>query len=391
MKILHVVPSVDAADGGTRTAVLNVCARLGPAAGVEAEIATTATTGALRQPRTVSEAVRVWAFARTNSRVWKYSRGLDQWLRLHVADYGVVHAHAVFTYSTWSARRAAQHAGVPLVISPHGMLSPYSLQRKRLRKWACWHLLEQRNLRAAACLHATTPAEEEELRHLLPGQRVECVALGVEAAAWHAPRQPGEFRRRHGISEHRPLLLYLARIAPKKGLADLLLPALAGLEHVHLAVVGEPDSGDRSYLQYVKDVIAQLGLASRVSLLGAIYDDEKWAAYDDADLYVLPSRHENFGLTVIEAMARGVPCIVASGVQSGALVAQADAGRIVPLDPVALRAAIADLLARPAAERHTMGCRGIRFARQHLTWDHTAQRLAELYRSVSQERLATHA
>jgi glycosyltransferase involved in cell wall biosynthesis len=386
MKVLHVIPSLAASDGGPRQVVLNVCAQLGPAAGMDTEIATTALADELQHPAAASEEVRVWVFSRTAARVWKYSAGLARWLQAHVSDYDVVHAHAVFTYSTWAARRAAERVGVPLVISPHGTLSPYSLRRKWLRKWAYWQLVERRNLRAAAWLHATTPAEQEELRRLVPGQRVECVALGVEQAAWHAPRQPGEFRRRYGISEHCPLLLFLARLDPGKGLADVLLPAVAELNDVHLAVVGDAARGERSYLGEVRAVIERLGLASRVSLLGAIYGPERWAAYDDADLYVLPSQHENFGLSVIEAMARGVPCLVGPNVQSRVFVEQADAGRVVPLDPAALRAAIAELLAWPAAERQAMGCRGIQFVRRQLTWSQTARQLADLYRSVIRQR-----
>jgi len=381
MRVLHVIPSLAVADGGPRQVVLNVCERLA-AAGVEAEIATTALLDELQHLTAASEEVRVWMFSRSAARVWKYSGGLAKWLRTHAADYDLIHAHAAFTFSTWAARCAAERAGVPLVISPHGTLSPYSLQRKWLRKWAYWQLVERRNLRAASWLHATTPAEQEELQSLLPGQRVECVALGVGQAAWHAPRQPGAFRRRYGISEHCPLLLFLARLDPGKGLADVLLPALAGLEQVQLAVVGDPAGGQANYLTQVKAEIERLGLTTRVSLLGAIYGDERWAAYDDADVYVLPSYHENFGLSVVEAMARGVPCVVTPGVQCGVYVEQAEAGRVVAQDQAALRAAIAELLARPAAERYAMGCRGIQYVRQHMTWNQTAQKLVELYRSV---------
>jgi glycosyltransferase involved in cell wall biosynthesis len=317
---------------------------------------------------------------------------LGQWLRRHAGEFDLIHAHAVFTYSTLAARWAAKTRNVPLVITPHGMLAPYSLGRKAARKLFYWHLVERRNLAATSFVHATAPAEQEEIAQLLPGHRIECVSLGVDPAETACPRTPGVFRRRFGIPDNAPLLLYLARIHSKKGLVDLVLPALARLPtHVRLAVVGEADAGEPEQAALARSTAERLGVAERVTFAGAAYGDQKWAAYDDADLYVLPSRHENFGVTVIEAMARGVPCVITPGVQCAPLVSRAGAGRIVPGAVAELASELERLLAAPSAERQAMGRRGQEFVARELSWEQTARRLAELYRSVVSAGKAPHA
>ena len=387
MRVLHVIPSLSPADGGTSQAALGMCHHLRAVAGVAAEIATTRVNVAGERSEPAVDEVPVHWLTRSCSRAWKYSRSLGTWLDSHAGEYDLVHAHAVFTYSTLAARRAAAASGIPLVITPHGMLAPYSLGRKRLRKFWYWHLVEKRNLVAASCVHATAPTEQDEIARLVPGCRTVCVSLGVDPAAWEIPKVRGVFRRRFGIPEEAPLLLYLSRIHSKKGLADVLLPALARLPSgVHLAVVGEADASEPEQGALARAVAKRLGLARRVTFTGPIYGDEKWAAYDDADLYVLPSVHENFGITTIEAMARGLPCVVSPGVQCAPFVGRAQAGRIVPRDAAALASALNCLLEAPPAERQEMGRRGQEFVARELTWSQTARRLAELYHDLLQSR-----
>jgi glycosyltransferase involved in cell wall biosynthesis len=382
MRVLHVIPSIAVADGGPTQSVLGMCRGL-RAAGVAAEIATTrGFESAAEEPPVVSPELPVWEFPRTCSRAWKYSRSLGAWLRRHASDYDVIHAHAVFTYSTRAACRAAAWGRVPVVLTTHGMLSPCCRGQKPVRKWCYWHLVEKRNLRSVACLLATAPAEADELRQMLPDRRVEWISLGLDEAAWQMPRREGEFRRQHGIPPNCPLVLHLARLHSIKGLADVLLPALAAVPDAHLAVVGAVDPSEPHYAAHVRTVVDRLGLASRVTFTGAIYGDDRWAAYDAADLYVLPSMHENFGITVIEAMARGIPCLVSLGVKSSLFIEQARAGKVVERTPAALAAAMSELLAVPPAQRAAMGGRARELVKHELSWKHVAGRMVELYESI---------
>jgi glycosyltransferase involved in cell wall biosynthesis len=325
---------------------------------------------------------KVWVFPRTLSESWKYSRELGVWLGSRSADYDVIHIHGVFSYVTMAASRAAARHEVPVVISPHGMLSPYSLRRSRVRKSVYWHAIEQRSLCSARFLHATSSEEQRELTELLPTVPSICITLGLDDAVWTVPRTPGRFREKYGIPRDRPLLLFLSRLHSKKGLVQLLLPALAELpDEVMLAVVGGDDANDSGYGPLARNMTVSLGLKDRVIFTGPLYSPDKWAAYDDADLYVLPSFHENFGITAMEAMARGVPSILSREVQSSSFVLDAQAGQVVPPDRASLVGAITDFLAQPRASRLAMSQRGKDFAFRNLNWAHTAHKLAELYQS----------
>ncbi len=124
--------------------------------------------------------------------------------------------------------------------------------------------------------------------------------------------------------------------------------------------------------------VANLKLNHRVAFLGAIPHAERWGLFDGADLFVLPSHSENFGIVVAEAMARRIPVVVSDEVQSSEHVTAALAGRVVPLDVDALARALDDLLGDPAG-RAAAGERGSHYARSHFGWDEVAGKIRSLY------------
>jgi glycosyltransferase involved in cell wall biosynthesis len=175
--------------------------------------------------------------------------------------------------------------------------------------------------------------------------------------------------------------LFLSRLHPKKGVVDRLLPAFAEQNApAFLAIVGGPDDGAPEHPEEIRRAIERLGLSDRVALLGAVTAAERWAMFDGADLFVLPSHQENFGLVVTEAMARGVPVLITDQVQSGALVRAAEAGLVVRASEFtsSLRRMLADQPSRVA-----MGIRGAAYARLHFRWNRIAGELAALYRNVT--------
>jgi len=389
MRVLHVIPAIADRYGGPSQAVFAMCRALREA-GVEAEIATTDADGSRGRVRLEGDRpyrhkdVPVWMFRRTCSERWKYSFGLQRWLSRHVQDYDLLHVHAVFSHTTTAACRAAARHGRPVILRPCGMLAPYSLSLSAMRKRVYWHLLERRNVTRAACLHATSPEERDELLRLASGRWVECIPLGLPEDVWSVPRRPGTFRARFGIPPDVPLLLFLSRLHRKKGLADVLLPALKKLpDRVMLAVVGADDPHDPDYANHCRATAAEMGLERRVVFMGPLYAPDKWYAYDDADLYVLPSQHENFGITVVEAVGRGTPAVFTPGVQAGRFLIEAGAGTVVGRDVEALAATVGQLLAAPPEERRTMGVRGQDFVRGHLSLQAMAESLVRLYRSLT--------
>jgi glycosyltransferase involved in cell wall biosynthesis len=326
--------------------------------------------------------VPVRLFRRDWSERWKYSRGLAAWLREHAGDYHVLHVHAVWSHATTAACRAARRAGVPVLLRPCGMLSDYSRRRSAWRKALYWRLVERPNLAAVRRFHATSAAEGRELERLGLDIPAEVIPLGVDPQAWSVPPNPDALRARCGpAAGDRPILLFLSRLHPKKGLADLVLPALARLRAgAFLAVAGGADGHEPQYANEVRAEVERLGLAGRVALLGEVAPAQRWELLDGAAAFVLPSRSENFGLVVAEAMARGVPVVVSDAVQSCEHVTAADAGRVVALKVEALADTLDRLLEAPQL-RQEMGRRGQDYARRHFAWTAIAERIAEVYES----------
>ncbi len=205
--------------------------------------------------------------------------------------------------------------------------------------------------------------------------------LGIELEVYEALPPRGSFRAHHPEIGARPILLFLGRLHEKKGL-DLVARAFGrcvreGLD-AHLVIAG-PDDGMRASLERW---LAEEGVAGRSHLAGMVEGAEKLALLADADLFLLPSRSENFGLAVVEAMAAGLPVLISDQVNLWPEVKAAGAGRVVPIDDVPrLAAAIKELLADPAALR-AMGERGRHAAFANYGWEEAAARLERVYEDV---------
>jgi len=387
VRVLQVLGGMSWRYGGTTAAVLPMCDALCQIPGVEVSIASTDADGPGRRltpdtaPHTLAQ---VHLFSLDWSNRWKYSAGLDRWLQRQAHKYDVIHSHGAWGFCNWAAARAAKRHGVPLVVNPHGMWSNYTFTQGRRLKAAYWSLIERPLARRADKLVFTSQGEAKEFaRHGLRTASA-VVPLGLPPDAWERPQCSDWLRLQLGGRDRgRPLVLYLSRIHPKKGLVDILLPAFAKLKtDAFLVIAGGSDDTTPGYTLQVRAEIDRLGLADRVQLLGPIRSEDRWIAFDGADVFVLPSHQENFGLVITESMARGCPVVVSDRAFACEVVAAADAGCIVPLDPSATSEAIDHLLQNPAF-RLMLGNRGRAYTRTHLRWSDIAQQLFDIYASLS--------
>ncbi len=384
-RVLHVIPAIAAAYGGPSTTLGPLVRALNRRHGWQVEVATTDAGGSGRRidaHEAASLGVPVHLFRRGLSERWKFSPGLAAWLLRHARDFDLLHVHALWSFSTAAACAAARRSGVPVVLRPCGMLSAYTWNRSAGRKRIYWSLVEKRNLAGASRFHVTSRGEADEVLSLsLPGAPApDVIPHGVEDAAFEVPPRPDRLREACGPNTgDRPILLFLSRLHPKKGLHDFLLPALARLRHdAFLAVAGGPDDHAPGYPAEVHAAVDRLGLRDRVAFLGAVPPADRWALFDGAAAFVLPSRAENFGVVVAEAMARGTPVVVSTEVQAGDHVIAGNAGRVVPLDVAALAQVLDDLLA-DSASRQSLGAAGLAYARDHFRWDEVAGRVLRMY------------
>jgi glycosyltransferase involved in cell wall biosynthesis len=300
-------------------------------------------------------------------------------LREAIATFDIVHLHSVFLFPTRAAARAAVRAGVPYVVSPHGMLIRDVIQRRsRWAKTAWIRMVERTTLARAAAVHVTAELERAELRALdlqLP-QIVAHVPNGIDIPAQTVPLSKAAV-----VGLPQRYALFLSRINWKKGL-DRLIEAWQWVPELPLVIAGNDDEGYRPKLE----ALAQsLGVADRVLFVGPVSDEHKWAMYEQAQLFLLPSYSENFGIVVAEAMAMGCPVVVTPEVGIAQLVESAAAGVVASNDPPKLAAVIVALLA-DEARRRELGRRGREFARAHLSWTGIVEQMEHLYQRASDGR-----
>lgn len=302
-----------------------------------------------------------------------FSEGMNHALHEALGKADVVHIHAVWEEVQHSAARHALSLCKPYIFRPCGMLDPWSLAQHRWVKRVAWMVRVRFDVTRSTALHATSEMEADNLRHLRLGVPVIVEPNGVRLSEFEELPAAGWLGRRVPALAGRRVVLFLGRIHYKKGL-DLLIPAFAeatrGLDDVHLAIAG-PDNDD--YLSQVRRWVSEHSLDARVHVLGMLRGLDRVAALRDAALFVLPSRQENFGVTVVEAMAAGTPVIVSNEVALHPEVRAADAGEVVPLQVGRLGEAMRRWLADPA-RCAAAGARGRAAAMRRFTWPRIADR-----------------
>lgn len=296
----------------------------------------------------------------------------------------IVHVHTLWSPLNVSARYACRRHDRPYVLMPHGMLDPYSLSVKALKKSIYLRLLESRNLaRAQRVIYTTT--EEERLAALagLPLPPGDMVPLGARASAASTDLLRSRFLAAFPQAEGRRRLLFLGRLHHKKGI-DRILGALREVMQsapdVLLVIAGDGETG---YTRQLKQLVGSLALDDHVLFAGHLDGEMKWASFAAAELFLLPSRQENFAITVAEAMQMGIPVIITDKVNTWPYVEEAGAGFVLAERDIdrLLPGAIAQVLMDDAA-RSRMSAQGSRFARDRLTWEASARSLLACYSQV---------
>jgi glycosyltransferase involved in cell wall biosynthesis len=383
LNILHVIGSTAPRYGGPSLAVRAMAAGVA-SRGAKVTVAATNADGPGRldvplDRAVIENGVEYRHFEPSLPGEWKFSWSLTRWLFAHAARFDVLHVHAAFSYSTMAGCRAAWHAGVPYVLRPLGTLDPWSLGHRSWKKRPYYGLIERAHLERASAIHVTSESEAAAITRLGFGRLTHVIPLGVDIPAGvGAPRATHDGPVR---------LLFLSRLHPKKELPVIFRAVRRLVDDgaaVRLTVAG---TGDAPYEAELRAQVASLGLGAHVDFVGHIEGEAKWAAFADADIYLLPSRQENFGIAVAEAMAAGLPVIVSDQVAISTDVLEADAGEVVAIDPEALANAIARL-AGDDVRRARLGANAAKLARDRYSWSHTTDQLMSLYHMVIAEHRA---
>jgi glycosyltransferase involved in cell wall biosynthesis len=311
-----------------------------------------------------------------------WNPAVKRYCRARLQNFDVVHIFGLYDLLGPAVAAASRKRGLPYVLEPIGMFVPIvrNLWLKRMYH-AVWG---KRLLQGASAVIATSEQEIEELAAGgIPRERVVLRRNGVEAPSSWPER--GTFRKGRGISPEEKVILFLGRLSAKKS-PDLLLKAFAELSRrssgipMILVFAGPDEGGVRSEL---KQMATQLEVQTKVQFAGAIFGETKWAAYRDADVFVLPSQNENFGNTAAEAVAAGTPVIVTEECGIAPLLAD-EAGLVVRHDASELSNALGRVLNEAQLrERLKAGCAAVT---SRLGWEEPVRDMEALYAELASKQ-----
>lgn len=382
-RVVHVISGIDPQNGGPTVALLGM-ARAQRAVGIDASVVST------WRYETGLENAAVFEQAGVPIRMVGPARGKLSWhpglgkiLREAFAPADVVHVHAVWEQAQHVACRVASALGKPIVFTPHGMLSEWNMAQGGLAKRAFLALRVRRNLNSAARLHFTTRAEADSTAKLGLTSKPLIETLGLDLGEFAALPSPGFLRARWPAIGDRKVVLFLGRIDYKKGL-DLLVPAFARCRAAADAVLVLAGPDNDGYGATVSAIAAKEGIADRVIFTGMLHGADRIAALVDADLFAMTSYIENFGVSVIEALAAGKPLLLTRGVQAAEFLSDTEVVTVSPPEVGAITAAMEGWLADPA-RRARAAAEGPRLARERFDNLAVARRWLVHYTNVAAE------
>ena len=311
---------------------------------------------------------------------WPYGRNarsaaLKEDFRNSIEQCDGVHIHGLWEESTAAAASAARTRGVPYVLSAHGMLEPWALRQKRLKKLVYSAFIERRNVARAACLHALTHAEAGQYREFGGHGPIAIIPNGITVPS----QLSGElFLRKFPELQDRRIVLFLARLHAKKGL-HMLIEAWKEIAEswpaAQLVIAGPDSDGEHSKLQALVNV---RGLGGSVLFTGMLNATMKWSALAAAESFILPSFSEGLSVGVLEAMGAGLPVLVTHGCNMPE-VQRSGAGWTTEATQDGVASALRQMLSNTAERNQEIGRRGARLIQEKYSWATVGRQMADLY------------
>ena len=370
LRILQVVGTVEREASGLARAVPGLCGAL---AGAGHEVVLASVGGVWfsgEQPYEHHIAPRQFGNIPILKKLWLSSHLRRQ--LMHDAKWAdIVQSHSLWVMPNVYPAWASAKSGKPLIVSPHGTLSPAALNFSYYTKRLFWLALQGRAVRTARCLHATSEAEYLDFRRFGLCQPIAIIPNGIDIPSDAPPKQ---------LSKAMKTVLYLGRIHPKKGIKYLIY----AWKQIHksfpdwqLQIVGP---GPKKHVGFLNAIICQDSL-ERVTLEGPVYGHDKTRVYREADLFVLPTLNENFGLAVAESLALGTPVISSKGAPWSGLVTN-QCGWWIDHGAEPLAACFREALALEPEKLAKMGTLGRQWIERDFSWSRVAQDFERAYRWI---------
>jgi poly(glycerol-phosphate) alpha-glucosyltransferase len=286
--------------------------------------------------------------------------------QLASSSVDLIHLHGIWLDNQWAAMHCQKKTGVPVVVSPRGMLDPWAVQNAAWKKRLVEMLFARRALKQASCIHALCRSEVESIRAYGLTNPVALIPNGVELP---------EIRNSKITDKPQRELLFLGRIHPKKGLKELLQAWALVSSDWKLLIAGWDDGGHESGL---KALVHELGVEDSVEFIGPQYGEKKAELLQRVDAFVLPSFSEGLPMSVLEAWSYGLPvmmsdfCNIPEGFDAGAAL------RVEP-NVESVAEGLSQLTVMTHEQLTSMGSKGRKLVEQKFTWSKIAEEMKQVY------------
>lgn len=385
-RILHVIESLDASLGGPPAVCLRLAAaqagrghqvgilcRSSDAAGFPADRLESIPGG---------DAVAGFTVPMRGGRVARaLAAEVGAFVESRRASWDFLHIHSVWDPATRSAGHAALRAGIPYVLTTHGMLDRWGMRQgivRPIKKRIALRLAIGRVLRGASFLHALTLGEQDGIRAYGYGARTAVVPNGMFLEEIPQRSDVAALHRSHPALGEAPFALFLGRLHPVKGI-DRLLAGFRGvvdrMPEARLVIAG-PDYGQERALQ---SQITSLGLDRNVTFLGPVFGPARFDLMRECRVFCQMSRYEGFSVALLEALACGCPVIASVECRFPEIAAEG-AGRIIAAEPALIAESMLAFL-RDASARQAASIAGRELVRRGFTWAEVGRRMDEAYRA----------
>lgn len=333
------------------------------------------------------DGVTVYYFPSSFPRSWFYSKDMSKALAKNIASFNLVHITSVFLSASFLGAKFSKKFNKPYIISPRGSLIPELINKKNSFIKKCYiKLIERQNLLSASAIHFTTKYEEDKYQELnLPLSKSIIIPNGVELNLAKSNLSKENFCKKFRIPSKAKIVLSLGRLNWKKGF-DTLIPAFAEVakkdSEALLLIVGD-DGDEPGYSYKLKDMAYENGLriGENIRFIGDLRGENKLAAYRSADVFVMASYSENFGISAVEAMSLGLAVVVTDTVGVANDIKPANAGMVIQKNKEQLMKALIGLL-RDKALCGALGERGRKLAQERYSWPVITEQWLKEYKKL---------
>ena len=385
MRIAHIIDSLDPSQGGLPVASVSLAAAQAALGHDVTVVSNEFSDSNLHLNRLLcdvqgSDRLTVTLILQKNYFDKLFSISAKRYFAKNMHRWDILHLHGLWRPILWAAAKGALEQNIKWCLAPHGMLHPWALQQKRWKKRLAWELGWRRLIRRTAFLHLLNIEEKAYVQRLLLDCPIEIIPNGFSPEQTDCSTNNLVFPTEVANWMDHPYILFMGRLHYVKGL-DYLSDAFAIVAQrnpeINLVVAG-PDAG---MLQRFRAHVCRLGISERVHVVGLLFGPNKYAAIRNAICLCHPSRQEGFSMTIIEALASGVPVVISKDCHFPE-VEELGAGRVVELSAMSIANALLQIV-NNSELRKMAGQKAKQLALSKYTWPKIAERSIDVYQRVT--------